>query len=137
MSTAFYTVVLEQGTDWSYTFNVDEPASLLGSTAAMQIRAPDDSFICTLTSANNGLVIDPVPLTITAKIANTVTSAFPIGCCDFDIKVLDSLNLMHRPVQGSIIISGEVTQIVPVAFNVYTDANGNPYTDANGNSYTS
>jgi hypothetical protein len=112
-------IFIEQGTDWSYDFPIDFPASLAGSAAALQIIDPDsNTYIATLTSANGGLVINAGSQTITASIGNALTSAFIPKDYIYDMKVSDNANKLYRPVEGNATVDRQVTTAaLPVAAN--------------------
>ncbi len=107
--TSIVDIFIEQGTDWTYTFDIDPSIDLSGAAAAMQIRTLNGAtYIVTLTSADN--------LTINAS-ANTITATLPFIKTDplvpgeylYDIKVGTSENKRYRPVEGNAIIDPQVT----------------------------
>ena len=111
MGAANYNIVIEQGVDLTLQVNVQDSTgatySLTGASAAAQIR--DDyngSLLATFTSVTNTGVTGQIALTLSAVTA----SALPLSGGRWDLLLTTSANTKIRLLNGSVTISGEVTE---------------------------
>jgi hypothetical protein len=117
MTALKYDIVLERGSYFELKLNyldqlTNEPVDLDGYSARMQLRATTNSsdVIFELTTANNRLVIDENQITI--KILATESAGFSFDIAKYDLEIFPALNegLAVRLLQGSVILSKDITR---------------------------
>lgn len=88
------------------------PIPIAGYTAQMQIRETVESptVIHEMTTANNGIVIDPVNYTITLNISSAVTGTFNFDAAVYSCELTDAQGSVIPFLSGSIILVKEVTR---------------------------
>lgn len=103
-------IIVDQGTDVSYTFNVKNSSSnsinLTGYTAKSQFRkyytsSKSYNFNATVNSSNGSI-------TLTANSA--YTGIIPAGRYLFDCEVISSSNVVTRLVEGIVTVTPQVTR---------------------------
>lgn len=88
------------------------PIPLAGYTAQMQIRETVESttVIHEMTTANNGIVIDPVNYTISLNISSAVTGTFNFDAAVYSCELTDAQGVVMPFLTGSITLVKEVTR---------------------------
>ena len=88
------------------------PIPLTGYTALMQIRETLEStaVIAELSTANNGIIIDPINFTIAIKLSATVTGAFTFDSAVYSMELTDNQGTVYPFLSGSISLTKEVTR---------------------------
>jgi hypothetical protein len=88
------------------------PIPITGYSAQMQIRETLESttVLHELTTANNGIVIDPVNFTITLKISAAVTGTFNFDAAVYSCELTDNQGNVIPFLTGSISLVKEVTR---------------------------
>jgi hypothetical protein len=88
------------------------PIPLTGYTAQMQIRETLESttVIAELTTANNGIIFDPVNFTIQIKLSSAVTRAFTFDAAVYSMELTDNQGTVYPFLSGSISLTKEVTR---------------------------
>lgn len=90
----------------------NQPVSLVGYTARMQIRAKleDTSVIHEMTTSNGGVVIDNITKTIKLIISATTTAAFNFKNGVYSLELVGSGGEVRQLAAGSISLVKEVTR---------------------------
>jgi len=90
----------------------NQPVSLAGYTARMQIRAKVDSdaVIHTLTTENGGIVLDNTAKTITIVMQDEVTQTFTFKSAVYDLELISSGGEVTQLVTGGLTLVREVTR---------------------------
>ena len=110
-----YKISIDQGATYSLALTYKDSAgaaiNLTGYTAAMQIRSSYDSTstIVSLTSSA-GIVITAATGLLTVNITSTQTTALTPGTYVYDLEITSASNVVTRLIQGSVIVSAEVTR---------------------------
>lgn len=88
------------------------PIPITGYTAQMQIRETLESTIVLheMTTANNGIVIDPINYTISLKISSAVTGTFNFDAAVYSCELTDNQGNTIPFLSGSISLVKEVTR---------------------------
>ena len=88
------------------------PIPITGYTAQMQIRETLDSttVVHELTTANGGIIIDPVNYTIMLKISAAVTATFNFDAAVYSCELTDAQGTVMPFLTGSISLVREVTR---------------------------
>lgn len=88
------------------------PIPITGYTAQMQIRETLESttIIHELTTANNGIIIDPVNFTISMNISAAVTGTFDFDAAVYSMELTDNQGSVIPFLTGSISLVKEVTR---------------------------
>jgi hypothetical protein len=88
------------------------PIPISGYTAQMQIRETVESttVIHELTTANGGIVIDPVNYTILLNISSAVTGTFDFDAAVYSCELTDAQGVVMPFLTGSITLVKEVTR---------------------------
>ena len=113
MAAANYDLTIEQGTDFSLTMNLSVegvPYNLTGCSAAMQIRDFGNNLYFDGTVVNNKINLNLVASSITIKISKSETQTMNFGTGKYDLELTKSDGTTIRLLQGSVIISNEVTK---------------------------
>lgn len=89
----------------------NEPVDLIGFTARMQIRSKitDEVVILELTTANGGIVIDPVLKTISMYISATQTAEFTFASAVYSMELVNGTEVVPF-ITGGITLEKEVTR---------------------------
>lgn len=111
MAAGVYNLTVEQGVDLALQINVKDSTgatySLTGASAAAQIR--DDyngSLLASFTAVTNTGIAGVLALTLSAVTA----SALPLSGGKWDLLLTTSAGAKVRLLNGSVTISGEVTE---------------------------
>jgi hypothetical protein len=90
------------------------PINLTGYTARMQVRGKikDTEPLVDLTTENDGITIimDEEKTTMTLYISATVTKGITVSKAVYDLELVDSMGDVYRLMEGSVVISKEVTR---------------------------
>jgi hypothetical protein len=88
------------------------PIPLTGYTALMQIRETIESstVLAELSTANNGIIIDPVNFTISMKLSAAITGAFNFDAAVYSMELTDNQGTVYPFLSGSISLTKEVTR---------------------------
>lgn len=88
------------------------PIPLTGYTAQMQIRETLESttVLHEMTTANNGIVIDPINYTITLNISSAITGTFTFDSAVYSCELTDNQGNVIPFLTGSISLVKEVTR---------------------------
>jgi hypothetical protein len=88
------------------------PIPITGYSAQMQIRETLEStaVLHELTTANGGIVIDPINFTITLKISSAITGTFNFDAAVYSCELTDNQNNVIPFLTGSISLVKEVTR---------------------------
>ena len=88
------------------------PISLTGYTAQMQIRETLESttVLHEMTTANNGIIIDPINYTITLNISSVITGTFDFDSAVYSCELTDNQGNVIPFLTGSISLVKEVTR---------------------------
>ena len=111
-----YNATIDQGADWYVNFTYQDSAgvaiNLTGYTAAMQLRAPTDSNIVSLSlsSPSNGITITGATGLVAVRATAAQTGALIDGVYEYDLELTSSIGIVTRLVQGQITISPQVTR---------------------------
>jgi hypothetical protein len=123
MIAGIYNMLIEQGTTFVRSFNIQYPDpedpevylnyDLTGYTARMQIRRTIDSStaIVTCTTENGRISIDDENGVVTVSMTDEVTSAITTSGV-YDLEIEDASGNVSRVVQGTVTLSPEVTRVV-------------------------
>jgi hypothetical protein len=113
---ATYNAVIDQGADWFVNFTYQDstgtPINLTGYTAAMQLRAPTDSLIASLSlsSPSNGITITPLTGLVAVRATAAQTGALIDGIYEYDLELTSGSGIVTRLVQGQLTLSPQVTR---------------------------
>ncbi len=90
----------------------NEPVSLVGYTARMQIREKLDSteVIKELTTENGGIVLDTADYKINLTISATDTASFTFSSAVYSLELVSSTNVVYPFVNGTLTLVKEVTR---------------------------
>ena len=113
-----YNTTIDQGADWYFTVTYANPngtpINITNYTAAMQLRATPQSVnpVLTLTTQNGGITITGATGTVALHATAAQTEDIVEGSYAYDIEIYSSTNpsVVTRLVQGSILVSAEVTR---------------------------
>lgn len=120
---------LDQGSFFSHTITmvqpngydahgvpvIGDPVSLVGVTAAMQLRASRGAnapVLHSMTTANGGITILPSIGVITLFIPSSATELLEPGTVYYDLELTYGTGLTQRTLQGKIEITPNVTRTV-------------------------
>ena len=129
MSGRWDELVIEQGATFAVVVKPfdrnNNPISLVGCTAKMQIRPTPDQVntaIVTLSTSDSTIQINGAAGTITLTLSPTQTAAFTFASGFYDLEVTSSNGFIQRILQGLIRVNLQVTQTVipPVIVPVVT-----------------
>jgi DNA/RNA endonuclease YhcR with UshA esterase domain len=114
MTPGKYNMVCPQGATFNkvLTYSIDgEPVDLTTYSARMQVREKYTSktFIVSLTTQNNGIVLGDDEGTIEVYISDETTSTFPAKDYVYDIELISS-GEVYRLIEGKFIVTPEVTR---------------------------
>ena len=111
-----YNTTIDQGADWYVNFTYQDSTgtaiNLTGYTAAMQLRAPTDSNIASLslTSPSGGIVITAATGLVAVHATAAQTGALIAGIYEYDLEITSSGGIVTRLVQGQLTVSAQVTR---------------------------
>jgi hypothetical protein len=111
-----YNTTIDQGADWYVNFTYQTSAgvaiNLTGYTAAMQLRAPTDSLIASLSlsSPSNGIAITAATGLVAVHATAAQTGALVAGIYEYDLELTSSTNIVTRLVQGQLTVLAQVTR---------------------------
>lgn len=117
MSAGIYNILAEQGATfqrvitWKDADNIAQ--NLTGFTARMQVRdTVDDTAgaILELTTANNRITLGGVSGTVALLVDASTMAALTPEQYVYDLELVSSAGVVTRLVQGTFIVSGEVTR---------------------------
>ncbi|NDD53601.1 hypothetical protein EBZ39_06945 [bacterium] len=111
MAAGTYNLTVEQGVDLALQVSVQDSTgatySLTGSTAAAQIRDTyNGSLLASFAAVTNSGVTGVLSLTLSAVTA----SSLPLSGGKWDLLLTTSAGTKVRLLNGSVIVSGEVTE---------------------------
>ena len=110
-----YQISIDQGATYSLALTYKDSngtaINLTGYTAAMQIRTSyeSSSTVISLTSSS-GIVITAATGLLTINITSTQTAALTPGTYVYDLEITSGANVVTRLIQGSVMVSAEVTR---------------------------
>lgn len=117
MPAGLHNLTIEQGATFRRVislrdYNTNAIKNLTGFTARMQIRAfvADTATLVSLTTENGGITIDAAEGQITLIITAAVTASMTWRKAVYDLEIIDGSGTVTRLLQGSIIVSPEVTR---------------------------
>ena len=117
MAAGVYDIMCEQGATFRKTFTwLDEneqPINLTGCSARMQVRSAYKStstWLSLTSGSGGGLTLEALTGTITMVITATTSAALPINKGVYDLEVVQTNGEVTRLLQGSFIVSPEVTR---------------------------
>lgn len=116
MPAANYDLDIEQGVPYERVlFLKDAQGAILnlaGYTARMQVRpyVSSSEVLVELTSANTGLVLDPVLGSLTIKLTELQTQSLLYSKSVYDIELVDTTLKPIRLLMGYVLVSPEVTR---------------------------
>jgi len=110
-------LVVEQGSTYSRTLTWEiggEPVNLTGYQARMQVRTVPANvkparLVHTLTSTNNGLVVEPLSGSVTINMTAADTALLPAGSHVYDLEVATG-DYVQRLIEGKFDVIAEVTK---------------------------
>lgn len=111
-----YNILIDQGSTYTLALNYKDSAgtaiNLTGYTAAMQIRNTVDSAttVLSLSSPSNGIVITGATGLITITVTAAQTRDMIANTYVYDLEITSGSGIVTRLVQGSVIVSAEVTR---------------------------
>ena len=109
-----YDITIWQGADYDKTFTVLQNGTALnwtGYSAAMQVREAVDSTAYLLSLTNgSGITLGGTAGTILINISNAQSSAIDAGSYSYDLELISGSGAVTRILQGSFIVSGQVTR---------------------------
>lgn len=90
----------------------EDPVDITGFTARMQIRESVDAAdpFLSLTTENGGIALGGAAGTITLTISSTGTAALSQSSGVYDLEMIDGDGIVSRLLEGSVLISREVTR---------------------------
>ena len=110
-----YNITVYAGADYDKTFTVTQNGSAInwtGYTARMQVRDSSDATatLLSLTTGGSGITLGGTAGTIAVVITSTQSAAIASGAYAYDLELVSSGNQVTRLLQGSFIVSGNVTR---------------------------
>jgi hypothetical protein len=111
-----YDITIYQGATFSQQFTWKDqagtPINLTGYTARMMARTSIDApaAFLTLNTANGGIALGGAAGTITLNLSDAQTAAISVMQGVYDLELIDSLAKVIRLLEGSVVISPEVTR---------------------------
>ena len=110
-----YKISIDQGATYSLALTYKDSAgaaiNLTNYTAAMQIRSSYESTTTVLSlTSSAGIVITAATGLLTITITSTQTAALTPGTYVYDLEITSASNVVTRLIQGSVIVSAEVTR---------------------------
>jgi hypothetical protein len=110
-----YNFICPQGSTFSksLTWTIDNsPVNLQNYSARMQVRETyfAQDTIVSLTSPDEGITLGGTAGTISIYIDSDVTTEFPPGTFVYDLEVVSGASTVTRLIEGSFIVSPEVTR---------------------------
>ena len=108
-------LTFSQGATWklslTYTNSTGNPIDLTNYTARMQARTSYDAGTATLNLANGtGITLGGTAGTINLLVAATETAAIDADQYVYDLEVVSASSEVTRVVQGTLIVTPEVTR---------------------------
>jgi hypothetical protein len=110
-----YQISIDQGATYSLALTYKDAngaaINLTGYTAAMQIRTSYEaaSTVLSLTSSS-GIVITAATGLLTINITSNQTAALNPSTYVYDLEITSSAGVVTRLIQGSVMVSAEVTR---------------------------
>lgn len=116
MPAAVYDITIEQGADFfinlTYKDDTGSPIDLTGYSARMQVREDYSSATALVdaTTGNGDITLGGVSGSIDIHIPASVTGALNFDTGKYDIEIVDASGVVTRLLQGSVVLSPEVTR---------------------------
>lgn len=110
-----YNATIDQGADWFISFTYENsngtPINITNYTAALQVRSEPSSPTAVLSlTTGSGITITGASGLVAVHATAAQTGQIVAGTYVYDLEITSPSNVVTRLVQGSVVVSAQVTQ---------------------------